>query len=105
MAAMTFGEGGAMAVEMKLKILVHYPAAEEPFKDDHASPTETVGQLKVRVLAAFGLVEETTPEGNIVTYVLYHEKMALEDPGQTLDSLAADKKVLQLKLAQQITQG
>ncbi len=93
-----------MVVETKLKVVVHYIAAEEPFRDD-ADRSETVGQLKSRVLEAFGLTEGSTPEGNVVTYALYHDRTPLENPGQTLGELAGDQKVLQLKLTQQITQG
>jgi hypothetical protein len=87
-----------------LQVMVHYPAAEQPFKDD-AERNETVGQFKPRVLTAFGLVEGQTPEGNIITYTLYHQKTPLENANQTLGELAGDHKILQLKLAQQVTQG
>lgn len=95
----------AVGADTAVRLTVHYPAAAKPFKDDSASRNETVGELKVRVLSAFGLVEGTTPEGNIVTYPLYYDKAPLEDPGVRLGDLAGDKKVLQFKLAQQITQG
>jgi len=88
----------------RLQVVVHYVAAGEPFKD-HVDPNETVGQLKIRVLAAFGLTEGQNPEGNMATYTLYHDKTPLENMSLTLGSLAGDKKVLQLKLSQQITQG
>ncbi len=92
-------------IKTKLHVVVHYPAAEEPFKDEAADPTETVGQLKSRVLAAFGLTEGTTPDGNTATYTLYHQKTALNNLNQTLGELAGGQPALQLKLAQQITQG
>ena len=88
----------------ELQVTVHYPAAERPFKDD-TERSETVGQFKPRVLTAFGLVEGQTPEGNIIAYTLYYQKTPLENVNQTLGQLAGDHKVLQLKLAQQITQG
>ena len=86
-------------------VVVHYMAAAEPFKDDHANPDETVAQLKARVLNAFGLTEGGTSDGNTVSYTLYHDKAPLENPNQTLGELAGDKKVLQLKLDRQIVQG
>jgi hypothetical protein len=89
----------------KFKVMVHYPPAEEPFKDDEANREETVGRLKERVLQAFGLAEGQTPDGNIVSYTLYEQKTALENMSQTLGELAGTKNVLQLKLSQQITQG
>ena len=94
-----------MSEKHKLHVTVHFPAAEEPFKDEDADPAETVGHLKARVLTAFGLVEGTMPDGNIASYTLYHEKKPLEDAMQTLGDIAGHHKVLQLKLAQQITQG
>ena len=88
-----------------LKVTVHYPPAEEPFKDDDADPSETVGQLKARVLLAFGLEEGQTPDGSTIVYPLYDKKQQLENPAQTLGELSGNQKVLQLKLSQQITQG
>lgn len=88
----------------KLQVVVHYPAAEEPFKDE-AERSETVGQLKARILIAFGLVEGQLPDGNIAAYTLYHHKTPLDNLNQTLGEIAGEQKVLQLKLSQQITQG
>ncbi len=95
-----------MTVETRttLQVVVHYVAAEQPFKED-APPEETVGQLKKQVLAAFGLTEGQTPDGNTVTYTLYQGKTPLENMDQTLGELAGHQHVLQLKLVQQITQG
>lgn len=91
--------------EKTLHVVVHYVAAEEPFKDNDVDRQETVGQLKQRVLAEFGLIEGQTPDGNISTYTLYHQKSAVENMGQTLGDLAGDEKTLHLRLVQQITQG
>lgn len=91
--------------KMTLRVMVHYPAAAQPFKDEDTDPNETVGELKSRVLSAFGLAEGATSDGNQVSYTLYRHKTPLENPVQTLGELADDKRVLQLKLAQQITQG
>lgn len=93
-----------MHPDNKLHVVVHYPAAEEPFKDG-AERSETVGQLKVRALKAFGLTEGQLPDGNIAAYTLYHHKTPLENLNQTLGEIAGEQKVLQLKLSQQITQG
>ncbi len=89
----------------KLKVTVHYPPAEEPFKDNDADQSETVGQLKSRVLTAFGLSEGQAPDGSTITYTLYDKKQPLENLGQTLGDVSGGQKVLQLKLSQQITQG
>jgi hypothetical protein len=93
------------SAQNKLKVTVDYPPAEEPFKDDDADPSETVGHLKARVLLAFGLEEGQTPDGNMIVYTLYNKKQPLENPAQTLAELSGNQKVLQLKLSQQITQG
>lgn len=94
-----------MTVTTKLKVVVHYMGAGEPFRDEGADGTETVGQLKTRVLTFFGLVEGQTPEGNIVSYTLYHRKDPLENPNTTLAEVSGDNRVLELKLSQQIVQG
>lgn len=91
--------------EKTLHVVVHYVAAEEPFKDKDADRNETVGQLKQRVLTEFGLTEGQTPDGNITTYTIYHHKTAVENMGQTLGDLAGNDETLQLRLVQQITQG
>jgi hypothetical protein len=92
-------------VKTRLRVVVHYPAAAGPFKDEDADRDETVGQLKARVLAAFGLSEGTTADGNVVTYTLYQHRTPLENPAQTLRDLAGHQRVLQLKLSQQLIQG
>ncbi len=56
-----------MVVETSIRVVVHYIAAAEPFKDAHADRSETVGHLKARVLLAFGLTEGPTPEGSTVS--------------------------------------
>jgi len=89
----------------RLQVVVHFPRAEKPFKDESVDRAETIGQFKARVLTAFGLTEGQTPEGNIAVYTLYEHKTPLENPNQTLGEVAGDKHVLQLKLSQQITQG
>ncbi len=94
-----------MKDDMELHVVVHYAAAEEPFKDNHAKRIETVGQLKTRVLTAFGLTEGQGPDNTMISYTLHHGKATLENPDQTLGEVAHDEKVLQLKLSQQITQG
>ena len=87
-----------------LHVVVHYPAAKEPFKDDNASRSETVGSLKARVLTAFGL-SEGQQGGQNFTYTLYHDKTPLENLNETIGQVAAGQPTLQLKLSQQITQG
>lgn len=95
----------AKGKDKTLHVVVHYVAAEEPYKDKDADRNETVGQLKQRVLTEFGLTEGQTPDGNVTTYTIYHQKTAVENMAQTLEGLAGDDKTLQLRLVQQITQG
>jgi hypothetical protein len=87
-----------------IEVTVHFMAAEEPFRCE-ASRHETIGDFKPRVLAAFGLTEGPTPDGNVTDYVLYHDKAPLDNPSQTLGELAGEHRSLRLKLSQQITQG
>ena len=89
----------------RVHVVVHYVAAEQPFQDQNAERSETVGSLMARVLAAFGLTAGNQPDGNIATYTFYHAKNPAENMGQTLGELAGDHPVLQLKLSQQIVQG
>jgi hypothetical protein len=88
-----------------LKVVVNFPAAPEPFKDDNASREETLGSLKTRVLAFFGLTEGQGAGGSTTTYTFFDHNTALENLSVTLGQLAGDKDHLHLKLAQQITQG
>jgi hypothetical protein len=88
-----------------IKIIVHYPAAKEPFVQDHAARSETIRTLKAQVLAAFGLVEGQTSDGNTYTYTLYHHKTPLENLNQTVGEVAGEREALELKLSQQVTQG
>ncbi len=94
-----------MKDDTELHVVVHYPAAEQPFKDEHAKRSETAGHLKTRVLTAFGLIEGQGPNNTTISYTLHHGKAVLENMDQTLGDIAGDQKVLQLKLSQQITQG
>lgn len=87
-----------------IQVKVHFMAAGKPFENDYDA-NATVGQVKHDALIAFGLSEGGTPEGNTVTYILYHEKHQLLDMSQTIGPLAGHQRVLQLKLSQQLTQG
>src|SRR5947209_14008217 len=91
--------------EATLKVIVTYPAAKKPFEDHDVSQTETVGQLKSIVLAAFGLTEGQSVDGKTFTYTLYHHKTPLDNLSETLGQIAGDKPTLELKLSQQVTQG
>lgn len=90
--------------QKQLNVVVHFVAAERPFKDDR-DRHETVGALKSVVLDFFGVKEGQSSDGNSYSFTLFHDRTPLEDPQQQLGALAGDKHVLQLKLAQQVTQG
>src|SRR5258708_4585093 len=86
------GELMTVHIHTKLEVVVHYIAAEHPLKEE-AVADETVGQLKTRVLKAFGLAEGQTPDGNTVIYILYHHKAPLENPNQPLAEVACHEHV------------
>ena len=87
-----------------LQVIVNYPAAKGPFKQEHASPSETVGAVKSAVLTAFGLTEGQS-NGSTYTYTLFHDKTPLENLNETIGQLAGHAATLVLKLSQQVTQG
>jgi hypothetical protein len=89
----------------KVDIVVVYPAARDDLKETGVNRGETLGQLKARVLIAFELTEGQGPDGNITTYIFYHDKQKLENLNETLGQIAGHAHVLKLKLAQQIIYG
>ena len=89
-----------------LNVTVRYAAAPKPFQDHDALGTETLAHLKARVLDAFGLTEgESSPDGNSISYKLYHGKTELTDMSVTLDAVAGNARALELKLSQYVQQG
>lgn len=87
-----------------IKVIVNYPAAKRPYKQDPASPSETLATLKALVLTAFGLTEGQV-DGSTYTFTLYHDKTPLENLSQTIGQLIGNAATLTLKLSQQVTQG
>ena len=78
-----------------INVTVRFAAAPKPFQDHDARRDETLG-----------LVEgQSTPDGNTVTYKLYHGKAELTDLSATLGSLAEQAHALELKLSQFVQQG
>lgn len=88
-----------------LKVKVKYAAAAKPFEDESADRNETTNSLKARALTAFGLREESLPDGNVVTYKLYHGKEELTDESRTLGDIAGQAHAVEFKLSQFIRQG
>jgi hypothetical protein len=93
-----------MTHDERIKVTVHYMAAERPFRDE-VKADEAEGNFKQTALSAFGLTEGQTPDGNTVTYTLYHDGRPLENPDETIGRIAEGRDHLQLKLSQQIVQG
>jgi hypothetical protein len=87
-----------------LDVVVTYPAAKEPYRENNVPRIETVANLKGRVLTAFGL-DEGQHDGQTFTYTLYHQKRPLDNLSETLGEVAVHEHILELKLSQQITQG
>lgn len=87
-----------------INVQVRYPAAPKPFVDPKAQPSETVGQLKARVLKAFEVAETQTPEQQVL-YFIYLGDEKLDDLNRTLGDITGKDRVLKLKLVQQIIQG
>ena len=88
----------------KLKVTVHYPAAKHPYEQDDAHRTETVGNLKNKVLHFFHLTERQQG-GKTFVYTLYHHKTPLENLNETIGKIAGKDDELVLKLSQQVVQG
>lgn len=88
-----------------LDLVVVYPAARDDLKETGVNRSETLGQVKTRVLTAFELTEGKGPDGNTTTYVFYHDKQKLENLNETLGQIAGAEQLLRLKLAQQIIYG
>ena len=88
----------------EIKVMVHYVAAGKPFEADYA-PEIQLARVKQDALRDFNLAEGGTPDGGTAVYFLYHDQNRLDDLCKTVGQLAGHQKVLQLRLAQQITQG
>lgn len=84
----------------KLDVRVRYPKDGDKLDDHKVGRDETVGSFKSRVLVAFDLKEGVDEKGELVTFGLFHEQVALKDP-ETLGSVAADAHELHLKLERQ----
>ena len=94
-----------MSTEKPINVTVVYIAAPKPFEQKDAPADETLAVLKALVLAAFGLKEGATPDGDTVTYRLYHQNQPLDNLDQTIGTVAGHAGALALKLSQQITKG
>ncbi len=93
-------ESGEKAKHEFLILHVRYLGAHRQFVDDGALPTETLAELKPRVLDFFTLSEQGGK-----TYTFSHDDVPLTNMSETLGKLAAGKHELKLKLVEQFEQG
>jgi hypothetical protein len=89
----------------EIVVRVRYPAAPKPFVDPHASRSETVGALQMRVMGAFEVQDTSNPDGSTTQYSLYLGDVKLENPSQALGKLDEQAHELALKLVQLVVQG
>lgn len=87
-----------------LVVQVRYLAANRPYVDPKADGTETVAQLKPRVLEYFGLVEGDV-DGGRKQYAFSVGGITLIDLNVSLASIAGDKHRVELTLLEQFIQG
>jgi hypothetical protein len=100
------GEGASQHGHVvTINVQVRYPSAKEPFKDPHADPHETVGALRLRAMEAFGVKDETNPDGSTTTYELYHDDVKLTNLSQQIGDLAGADHALKLRMTKVIIQG
>ena len=64
----------------KLDVRVRYPEDGDKLDDHKVARDETVGSFKSRVLVAFDLKEGVDDKGELITFGLFHEQVALKDP-------------------------
>lgn len=87
-----------------LVIQVRYLAASQPYVDPKAHGTETVSQLKPRVLEHFELVEGDF-DGGRKQYAFSVDGVMLTDLNVSLASIAKGKHRVELTLLEQFIQG
>lgn len=93
-------ESGEKAKHDFLILHVRYLGAHRPFVDDGALPTETLAELKPKVLEFFTLSEQGGK-----TYTFSRDDTPLTNMSETLAQLASGKHELKLKLVEQFEQG
>jgi hypothetical protein len=83
---------------------VRYLGAHRPFVDDGAPRTETLAELKPRVLEFFKLTEGGGQHGGKI-YTFAHAGKPLTDLSATLGHIAEVSNELKLDLVEQFEQG
>jgi hypothetical protein len=87
-----------------VNVRVRYLGARRPFEDPKASATETLAQLKPRVLDFFKL-KEGPVDGGTKVYVFATDGVVLIDVDATLGALAKGHHDLKLDLLERFEQG
>jgi hypothetical protein len=94
------GHGGPEHTTVRVK--VKYAASGKPYENPAVAKEQTIGALKLLVLAHFGLVEGANAGG--ATYVLLHARQELS-LDQTVGAVAGAAEALELTLSQILVQG
>ena len=87
-----------------LALRVRYLPVPKPYVEPKARETETLAELKARVLTHFGLVEGQANGGH-KEYAFSADGVIQTNLGVTLGALAAGKHTLELNLLEQFVQG
>ena len=81
-----------------INLEVFFAAVPRPYTQQHASPSETIGELLKAVLAAFQLPNDGE-------YSLRFENTPLSNLAETLAAIAGQRHDLKLTLVKQIISG
>jgi hypothetical protein len=88
-----------------MKVIVNYPSALQPFKNDYP-PSTAVSVVKADALAAFGLKEEQLPGNQQVVFFLFHGKQRIEDFNQPISAFAPNEHATaEFRLAREVIAG
>jgi hypothetical protein len=88
-----------------IKVNIKYPSAHEPFKHEYP-PATPVSTPKADALTAFGLREETLPDGSQVLFFLFHGNTKIQDLTQLLSTFAPNTNAtVEFRLAREIIAG
>lgn len=87
-----------------LVLRVRYLPVPTPYVEPKAQESETLGELKTRMLTHFGLAEGEA-NGGRKEYAFTAGGIIQTNLGETLATLAAGKQTLELNLLEQFIQG
>lgn len=95
--------GEHTAPQRTVDVHVQYLGSRRRY-EQHEPATETLAQLKPKVLQFFGLKETTDPSGT-KEYHFVHKQQELTEPSVTLGQLAHGEHELNLGLVEHFKQG